>query len=53
MELFNVELLPEVMLNNHLSSIIEFLKCLLIMGLLVFNNFKTVSWIKRLPIQIL
>ena len=41
------------MLNYYLSSIIESLKCLLMMGLQVFNNFKIVSWTKRLPVQIL
>ena len=41
------------MLNYYLSSIIESLKCLLMMGLLVFNKFKIVSWTKRVPVQIL
>lgn len=51
--MLSVELLPEAILTYHLSSIIESLKCLLMMGLLVFNNFKIVSWTKRLSIQIL
>ena len=43
--MLNVELsaLPMLncsMLNYYLSSIIESLKCLLMMGLQVFNNFK-------------
>ena len=53
MELYNVELLPEAMLTYYLSSIIESFKCLLMMGFLVFNNFKIVSWTKRLSVQIL